>query len=272
MKYFALILLSFLLSISLIAQKKIGEWNIKNGILSSPSKSNIAEDYWSTINSVLPKEYLKKYVVSLRLFSDGKDKNLGGMVQMNDSNTEWQIDLDTADLNIYKNDSITTIDRNHTLIHEFGHLLTLNASQIEPTEDEYQDDTRGYLTGEGYALKNSYLGMFVAQFWNEALLTKWDDIDAIRNEKKRVDLLYEFYLSHPTQFITDYAAESPEEDIAESWTFFVIADKPNLKNYLSKKVLFFYQFPELVSLRTEIRSNLKVFPKDYIETFKYYKW
>lgn len=146
-------------------------------------------------------------------------------------------------------------------------MLTLNAGQIEPTEDVVQNDSRGYLTSEGYALKASYLGMFVDQFWPPDFLSEWDKVDKIRNESRRINKLFKLYLENESQFVTDYAAESPEEDIAESWAFFVLSDKPLALEGKAKKVLFFYQFEELIRLRTMIRSNMKFIPKAYLEVY-----
>ena len=228
----------------------------------------MAQDYFNTINNTLPKDLIDKYVVSLRLFTDGKDGDLGGLNQMNESVDSWQFDLDTADVNIYSKDSIEILDYTHTLIHEYGHLLTLNPSQIELTDDMIQDDNKGYLTSEGYALKDSYLGIFVKQFWDDELLLEWDNIDNKKNENKRVKLLYEFYLSHRDNFVTDYAAESPEEDIAEAWTFFVLSDKPDTNTVKNQKVIFFYQFPELVEYRQKMRLNIKSIPISYLDSFR----
>jgi len=254
-----------------IAQNEIGVWEIKEGTLitnDSLSYSSMAQDYFNTINNTLPKDLIDKYVVSLRLFTDGKDGDLGGLNQMNESVDSWQFDLDTADVNIYSKDSIEILDYTHTLIHEYGHLLTLNPSQIELTDDMIQDDNKGYLTSEGYALKDSYLGIFVKQFWDDELLLEWDNIDNKKNENKRVKLLYEFYLSHRDNFVTDYAAESPEEDIAEAWTFFVLSDKPDTNTVKNQKVIFFYQFPELVEYRQKMRLNIKSIPISYLDSFR----
>ena len=58
------------------------------------------------------------------------------------------------------------------------------------------------------------------------------------------------------EFVTDYAPTSPAEDIAESWSFFVLKKKPASKTIANEKVLFFYEFPELVNLRSQIAHNL----------------
>jgi hypothetical protein len=64
------------------------------------------------------------------------------------------------------------------------------------------------------------------------------------------------------QFVTDYAPTSPVEDIAESWTFFVLSPKPELNSIANEKILFFYEYPELVELRTQILKQICVeFPQ-----------
>ena len=270
-KNISIIIATLTTSIITIAQNEIGVWEIKEGTLitnDSLSYSSMAQDYFNTINNTLPKDLIDKYVVSLRLFTDGKDGDLGGLNQMNESVDSWQFDLDTADVNIYSKDSIEILDYTHTLIHEYGHLLTLNPSQIELTDDMIQDDNKGYLTSEGYALKDSYLEIFVKQFWDDELLLEWDNIDNKKNENKRVKLLYEFYLSHRDNFVTDYAAESPEENIAEAWTFFVLSDKPDTNTVKNQKVIFFYQFPELVAYRQKMRLNIKSIPISYLDSFR----
>ena len=52
-------------------------------------------------------------------------------------------------------------------------------------------------------------------------------------ERKQLNRLIDFYLDHEPEFLSDSATESPEEDIAESWTFFVLSEKPyqELLNY-----------------------------------------
>jgi hypothetical protein len=52
------------------------------------------------------------------------------------------------------------------------------------------------------------------------------------------------------------------EDIAESWAFFVLSPKPALDSIANEKILFFYEYPELVELRTKILKQICVkFPR-----------
>jgi len=247
----------------------VSTWSISAGKLAPNNlpTDELGRRYWDKMTKVLPKALLARYITSFRLYTDGPSEDLGGMSPLDDTNTVWEVDLDTADFNLHNTDSVFILDYTHTLIHEFGHLLTLNVEQVEPTEDKRQKDEKGYLTSEGYARKTSYLGQYVKQFWPEDFLNKWDKIDGIRKDSKRLDGFYDFYLNHENRFTTDYAAESPEEDIAESWTFFVLTDKPEASEIKRQKVLFFYQFPELVKLRDHIRSNVDFIPINYLELY-----
>lgn len=245
------------------------KWNIKKGNIhpKNSQKDSTAVRYWSFVKNTLPPNLLNKYVNSIRLFSDGEENELGGMTPLNDQNSAWEIDIDTIDFNFNNKNPKHINDYIHTIIHEYGHLLTLNPEQVKITKDKYQEDHKGYLTAEGYATKNSYLGKFVTKFWPYKMLKKWDKIDMIEEEEKKEKALLKFHKKYKNKFVTDYASESPEEDIAESWTFFVLCNKPKLNFIKHQKIVFFYQFPELVKNRNHIRSKLKKLPDNYLETY-----
>ncbi|MBB6460565.1 putative zinc-binding metallopeptidase [Flammeovirga kamogawensis] len=261
------------LSFIVVGQEKVGTeiglWTIKNGeiILNNNESDVIGIEYWSFITNTLPHEPIKQYITSFRLYTDGIQEDLGGMNSLNGNNSEWQIELDVKDTDLSSHDEKVILDYQHTLIHEFGHVLTLNASQIEPTDDQYQDNDKGYLTSEGYAKEDSYLGQYIKLFWKNDLLFEWDKIDAIKNERRKLKKLYTFYLIHEEEFVTDYATETPEEDIAEAWTFFVLDEISSPTTIKEQKITFFSQFPELIKYRNEIRENLKIIPANYLENY-----
>lgn len=246
----------------------VGNWTISSGsvVPLGTLADRIAQTYWTAANKLLPTDSLTKYISAFRLYSDGPEDDLGGLTLID--SFYWKLELDTADFNLNRTDSAYVLEYHHTLIHEFGHLLTLNASQITATTDEYQDDTKGYLTSEGYAKPNSYLGLFIKRFWPNSLLYEWDEADLVKNEKKRLKRLFQFYLKYANQFANDYAAESPEEDIAESWTYFVLNDKPGTDLIMKEKVRFFYDFPELLAIRDSIRAKLPFIPQNYLDQFE----
>lgn len=245
-------------------------WKIKNGEIQLNENSNnvSGEFYWTFFNNLVSSKLVNEYLIGLKLQSDGLDGDLAGITPVNDLNTKWEIEIDTLDFKITNNDSLGTVELTHTLIHEFGHLLTLNPEQVIITNDKYQDDKHGYLTQEGYAKPISYLGLFIQEFWKDKILEEWDGIQSVKLPNRKDKLLYDFYLANKKDFVSDYAAESPEEDIAESWTFFILSEKPLNQIGKYSKVNFFYQFPELVSIRMEIRNQLTFNYKNYIEKYK----
>lgn len=154
-----------------------------------------------------------------------------------------------------------------TMTHEYGHMLTLNDDQVKGLSDEYglemersdydsmQSKCEGYFfTGTECTLENSYLDQFGNRFWTGDPLEAW--IDAFLLYDKGQDLYEkaqeEFYRQYRDHFVTEYAATSPTEDIAETWTEFVMRPQPTGVTVADQKVLFFYEYPELVELRSEI--------------------
>ena len=73
---------------------------------------------------------------------------------------------------------------------------------------------------------------------------------------RRANLLDSFYNTYQDQFLTDYAHTNPAEDIAESFTFFILSARPELDSIASEKNLFFYEYPELIELRMQILKNI----------------
>ncbi|APD05572.1 hypothetical protein UJ101_00019 [Flavobacteriaceae bacterium UJ101] len=265
MKRYCIIFFITLLNATLLmAQSKtIGTWKVEKGILvKNNSNDYLGAQYWTIFYSIFPKDITQNYLTHFSLITDGKDGDLGGLVPIDTQNKQWKLEIDTSDMNITNYSEKHIKDYIHTLVHEFGHVLTLNNKQVKPTEDLYQNPEKGYLTSEGYASKDSYLNLFVTQFWEGVLLNKWDRINGISSEQKRLKKLYQFYLKNQDTFLTDYAAEAPEEDIAESWSFFILNDRPSSLNLIkNQKINFFYQFPELIEYRTLIRKNINQYKK-----------
>lgn len=245
-----------------VDKETIGTWEIHNNILLTNTHEStlVAQQNWNVFKDMFPKELTSKYLKKLVLISDGIDEKTGALGSLNEENTEWELVLDTVDVNFKSKSKERLYQSVYTYVHEFGHLVTLNNTQVKYTDKEYQEEGGLYLTSEGEATENSYINQFVNQFWEGKLLTKWDKIQNkyYDNEVELVDRLYDFYLDNENQFLTDYAAESPEEDIAESWTAFILKDKiTQAVTIADQKQNFFYQFPELVKYREQIKKNIQ---------------
>lgn len=248
-----------------VEDKNIGSWQIKNGILieNNAKGSDLAIQNWNVFYNIFPKRITQKYIKKLVLISDGIDEKTGALGALNKFNTEWQLVLDPSDVNFSSKNQERINQSIYTLVHEFGHLLTLNNTQIKPSLKTEQAENEPYVTIEGQAFRNSYINLFVINFWSGSLLKEWDFIQkkyCFTEQKSCLEKLYGLYQENYTDFLTDYAAESPEEDIVESWTAFVLHDKiENPETIAEQKINFFYQFPELVNYRRIIRKNIRRF-------------
>jgi len=219
------------------------------------------EEIWKLFKRLVPVEE-REIVSGFGIFTDGKYNYLAAVSQAEKNPYKWELNVDIAD-------STQKTVLTFTLLHEFGHLLTLNRDQVEVSvpiyhnpysEDVYQEEMdacQQYFPGEGCSNLDSYINQFFERFWTD-LYTEWQVIDEEEDEDTRYNLLDDFYDTYQDQFLTDYAPTSPAEDIAESWTFFILAPKPELNSIANEKILFFYEYPELTELRARILDRICV--------------
>jgi hypothetical protein len=229
--------------------------------LKSYQKDSAAQkQIWDYFAAIIPPEQ-RTFITHYLVFTDGEDNLLASVAQSETSANQWDLSVDILDTSDPK-------DLTFTLVHEFGHLLTLNPSQVTPSKAIFNDPDNDsvykkekkacstYFPGEGCSHKDSYIDQFVERFWTSKLYEEWLKIDATEDPDLFDSKLTRFYKDHKAQFVSDYAPTSPEEDIAESWAYFVLKPKPAKQTIANEKVLFFYEFPELVSLREQIAHNL----------------
>lgn len=120
-------------------------------------------------------------------------------------------------------------ERVMTDIHEFGHLLSLNAGQVDPYAEA--DDCDTYMLDEGCPAEDAYIYRFYEQFWEQG-----EDSD-------------------DSHYVTEYAMSSVYEDFAESWSYFVMTPRPAGDSVAERKVAFFYDYEELVNLKASILAR-----------------
>lgn len=132
-------------------------------------------------------------------------------------------------------------------------MITLNNSQMLATKNP---NSKTYTVDEGTLKEKAYLNQFYNKFWKP--LAK--DFSKLNNpdlsEEELATLQENFYKKYKSQFVSDYAATNPVEDIAEVYRVFIMEAKPKGNAIKDKKVQFLYNFSELVKFRTEIRKNL----------------
>jgi hypothetical protein len=217
------------------------------------------EKIWNYFAAIIPPEN-RKFLTEYIIFTDGKDNLLASVEQSRHSPSEWALSVDIMDAS-------NPQDLTFTLVHEYGHLLTLNPSQVVPSQpifDNPESDSvyqkevaacQAYFPGEGCSHKDSYINLFFDRFWPK-IYPEWERLDYIEDEDEYYYALEKFYEKYQDQFVTDYAPTDPAEDIAESFSFFILKPKPTGDTIADQKVLFFYDFPELVQLRDQMGRRL----------------
>ena len=204
---------------------------------------------WERVKKILPQNCLKK-IVSFAISTDGKAGEIAHIISLDQNNEKFRLAIDIKDS--FAKDGTLAKELDKTIIHELGHILTLNDSQVTKNS-LYNEFT--YITDKGITKQNSYLNQFYNEFW-ENIYKEWEKADISQIDESGEDGLIKFYDNHIDEFVSEYASTNPEEDIAESFMSFIVEDKPVENNIATQKVLFFYRFKELLNLRKEIRSNL----------------
>ncbi len=217
------------------------------------------EEIWNYFARLIPLE-ARDFLTAFSIVTDGNGNVLAAVAQSASDAEDWALEVDILDAT---NKYVLTV----TLLHEFGHLLTLNSSQVPPSkavfdapedDDVYQRELAAcpnYFPGEGCSNQDSYVNRFFDRFWFD-LYAEWQEIDSEEDEDRYYDLLDDFYYTYEDQFLTEYSVTSPAEDIAESFAFFILAPKPEPSSIADEKILFFYEFPELTELRGQILNQL----------------
>jgi hypothetical protein len=237
-----------------------------NSSISAKYDSRTRHEFiWNYFADIIPQEQ-RNFLTEFAVTSDGWGAILASVSPNYDNPAEWTLEVDTLD-------SDDNYDLTFTLIHEFGHLLTLNSKQVPVNRRVFynKDDTDiydqavaecpQYFTGEGCSNSGSYINEFFNRFWTQ-FYKEWQEIDLIEDKDVYYEKLDDFYYTYQDQFLTDYAATSPAEDMAESWAFFILSPKPEFNSIADEKILFFYEYPELVQLRATILDRIcEAFPE-----------
>lgn len=217
------------------------------------------KEIWRYYTALIPPEQ-RASLAEYSIVTDGAGNILAAVAQTTYDPSLWALEVDVQD-------SEDKLNLTYTLIHEYAHLLTLGPDQVVPSQavfddpandDVYFDEVSAcpdYFPGEGCSLSDSYINAFFNEFWTD-IHEEWQDLNLIEHDDEYYEALDAFYFEYEDRFLTDYAATNPEEDIAETFTFFVLLPRPNGDTIAEEKILFFYRYTEIVQLRDEILSRI----------------
>lgn len=156
------------------------------------------------------------------------------------------------------------------LVLDTGQLITINKDQLTYTDvlPSNQSDRASYdvafkkcgqfLFQSWCAAPDSYINLFYQRFWKDQ---HEDELYQIYYALYHIDADYgdigkSLYKEHPNEFLSSFAALDVPHDISVSFQHFVLGAKPEGKTIAEQKVLFFYDFPELVQLREQIIGGI----------------
>ncbi len=210
-------------------------------------------EIFNLFSSLIPINYRTDFK-KIKIF-DNPDSDIFAFVnQDEENNKKWNLYVNIA--NFYKNKKLDKKESIHTIIHEFSHILTLWKGQIRYVDsknlfsfERAKNKCKNNFLQEWCLNKGSYLDDFINIFWKK-------DFEKSQNEEKN-----DFYINNENNFVTQYASSNPWEDISESFTLFVLKNKPTWNTIADKKILFFYNYPKLEKLRKSIRFRLEKFGK-----------
>lgn len=212
---------------------------------------------WKYFTSLIPAEQ-RKWITNYVIFTDGTYNTLAwvGQVEYN-NNSRWELGVDILD-------SADPVYLTETITHEVGHLITLNSDQIIQSQDyiftPYQNSAAcpQFMAAEGCSTPESYINQFYQKFW-VGIYTDWMEIVYKTNPASRDEFraaVEEFYSKHKNDFSREYAATNIKEDMAVSFEHFVFDPRPIGDSLVDQKIRFYYDFPELVTLRQQMIQNV----------------
>ncbi len=227
---------------------KIKDFKVKKKYRSFQEDIATHQAIWDYFTELIPAS-ARMEIVEFEIFH-GEDELLGYVAPLEDGDlSKWRmglaIDAVEGDLN---NIDLNT-EFTYTMIHELGHVLTLDHTQINVSISS--GSCGAFHIDEGCSRTDSYI--------NELFNIGWTDIMEDFNSLKNDNDIYDFYLDYEDRFVTEYAASNPAEDIAEVFSVFVTSNQaPRGNSIADQKVKAMYERPELVKLRDEIRQSSTV--------------
>lgn len=188
------------------------------------TETETTKKIWSEVAELSPDALSDQFIESFEVFND-PSSDVSALVHDDDTNGKWHMAVNLAVYN-----EVDIKEQKAIFIHELSHIITLNSDQIVPN----QKNCPNYSTFEGCAKASSYLHSFVQKFWKTTQNPSYSE----------------------SKFVTEYATTNQEEDIAESFAFFVLESNHNDDTIRNQKVNFFNTYPELVKMRAEMRDAL----------------
>ncbi|WP_420602598.1 hypothetical protein [Flagellimonas sp.] len=221
------------------------DYKVSGTDLELQKDTNKHQEVWELVKKIVPTSYLSK-MSEFMIFSGESSGTAGYVFPTENDLSKWQmgIAIDFA----YEGGFNAGGELAYTIIHEFGHILTLDIDQVNVSIS--QSDCKNYFTGEGCAKTDSYINKLQTRYWADI----WSEFESAQENEDKME---QFYQKHKERYVTAYASTNPGEDIAEVFATFVTRKGgPNGNSIAEQKIQLMYDHPELISFRDFIRNNM----------------
>ena len=191
---------------------------------------------WELVCRILPQE-ARQSIARFSLFTDGASNILAytSPLQREDGsydNSRFELSIDYYDVYDEEGQPRDWSKLIYTILHEYGHVLLEDDSQIDLTVGADTHDPAGFREG-------SFRKAFYDAFWAGLGDSAVSD-----------------YEEHPTRYVSRYGANYFHEDIADTFAVFVLGGEPQGNTVAAEKLRFFAQDEDMAALRSAIRANL----------------
>lgn len=203
---------------------------VRDGQLYAIGSDKLFEDadvhLFDLFKAIVGKEAVDEHVREWRVF-ENKSNDLGAFVELIAGTEDWIVGVNRESFDINDPQSVKSFA--NLFVHEYAHVLLYDEAAMAAA--------------------------FEDTFWTSADLRHEVAVNSA-SERNRFSVLRRYYDENESRFVSDYATMNPDEDMAETFVTFVREAKPTGSTLRDQKILFFYKYPEFVSLRSELRTNL----------------
>ena len=190
--------------------QKIRDYRVSGQDLAYQNDVARHQQLWGYTKDIVPNTHRNK-MNEFMIYNGSVTGSAGYVVQTKQDLSTWQMGIAIN----YADDQNELL---YTIIHEFGHILTLNDTQVDASVGS--GSCSNYFPGEGCAKTESYINKMHSLYWADV----WEEFQDAQNDESSHQA---FYVKYQDRFVTNYAATNPGEDIAEVFATFVTRnDKP----------------------------------------------
>jgi hypothetical protein len=192
----------------------------------APANPDLARDrhLWALVTATLPDEGTAT-IRQMNVVTDGRDGTLGMVHRSTVDAGSWVLSIDPAEADDVLVD---------TLVHEYAHMLTLRTDDLTSNAAS-RNGCAGVRIEIGCARPGSALAAWHDEFWPGVAEPAPSD--------SRV-------------FVSQYAASSVHEDLAESFMAWTLGQVARPTVAMRERFSFFADRPEFVTARDEILTKL----------------